>query len=53
MKDQEAWIQQLPGDEFLAALPEDTPEDARMKVQVRKNCTGCHSRKLPAAAPLR
>src|SRR6201999_1319648 len=41
--DQETWIRQLPGDEFLAALPGDTPEDFRMKTQVRKNCTGCHS----------
>ncbi len=41
--DREAWIKQLPGDEFLAALPGDAPEDFRMKTQVRKNCTGCHS----------
>ena len=45
--DQEAWIRQLPGDEFLAALPGDTPEDFRMKTQVRKNCTGCHSASYP------
>jgi streptogramin lyase len=45
--DQEAWIKQLPGDEFLAALPGDTPEDFRMKTQVRKNCTGCHSASYP------
>ena len=37
MTNQEDWIRQLPGDEFLAALPGDTAEDARMKVQVRKN----------------
>ncbi len=43
MKNQEDWIRQLPGDEFLAALPGDTPEEYRMKTQVRKNCTGCHS----------
>ena len=43
MKNQEDWIRQLPGDEFLAALPGETPEDYRMKTQVRKNCTGCHS----------
>ena len=47
MSNQEDWIRQLPGDEFLAALPGDTPEDARMKVQVRKNCTGCHSASYP------
>jgi streptogramin lyase len=45
--DREAWIRQLPGDEFLAALPGDTPEDFRMKTQVRKNCTGCHSASYP------
>jgi streptogramin lyase len=47
MKTQEDWVRQLPGDEFLAALPEDTAEDARMKVQVRKNCTGCHTASYP------
>lgn len=41
------FVRQLPGDEVLAALPGDTPEDARMKVQVRKNCTGCHSASYP------
>ena len=44
---QEAWIKQLPGDEFLAALPGNSPEDFRMKTQVRKNCTGCHSASYP------
>jgi len=47
MKNQEDWIRQLPGDEFLAALPGDTPEGYRMKTQVRKNCTGCHSASYP------
>lgn len=47
MKNREDWIRQLPGDEFLAALPGDTPEDYRMKTQVRKNCTGCHSASYP------
>jgi streptogramin lyase len=47
MTNKEDWVRQLPGDEFLAALPGDTPEDARMKVQVRKNCTGCHSASYP------
>jgi len=44
---QEDWVRQLPGDEFLAALPGDTPDDFRMKTQVRKNCTGCHSASYP------
>ena len=47
LTNQEDWIRQLPGDEFLAALPGDTPEDFRMKTQVRKNCTGCHSASYP------
>jgi streptogramin lyase len=47
MKSQEDWIRQLPGDELLAALPGDTPEDYRMKTQVRKNCTGCHTASYP------
>jgi streptogramin lyase len=47
MTNQEDWIRQLPGDEFLAALPGETAEDARMKTQVRKNCTGCHSASYP------
>ncbi len=34
---------QLPGDEMLAALPEATPEDARMKNIFRANCGGCHT----------
>ena len=37
------FVRQLPGDVLLAALPGDSPEDFRMKTQVRKNCTGCHS----------
>ncbi len=41
------FVRQLPGDEMLAALPGHTPEDARMKVLVRKNCTGCHSASFP------
>jgi hypothetical protein len=44
MKD---WVRQLPGDELLAALPGDTPDDARMKTLVRKNCTGCHIASYP------
>jgi streptogramin lyase len=41
------FVRQLPGHELLAGLPADTPEDARMKVLVRKNCTGCHSASYP------
>ena len=45
-KDQD-WVRQLPGDELLAALPGETPDDARMKNLVRKNCTGCHTPSFP------
>lgn len=33
---------QLSGTEWLASLPEDTPEDRRRKAMFRHNCTGCH-----------
>jgi hypothetical protein len=32
---------------MLASLPGDTPDDFRMKTQVRKNCTGCHTASYP------
>ena len=38
---------QLPGDELLAALPESTPDDQRMKTMISKTCTGCHSASFP------
>lgn len=47
MKPMADYIRQLPGDELLAALPAATVEDARMKDQLRKNCTGCHSFSYP------
>ena len=37
------FVKQLPGDVLLAALPQTTPDDARMHRIVRNNCTGCHS----------
>lgn len=43
MNDLERQIRQLPGDLLIAALPEDTPDDLRMKRLVRNNCTGCHT----------
>ena len=39
MKDFE---RQLTGDQILASLPEETPEDRRMKRVFRNNCTSCH-----------
>jgi streptogramin lyase len=41
------FVKQLPGDEFLAALPEATADDARMKTFIRKTCTGCHTAAYP------
>ncbi len=41
------FVRQLPGDEILAALPDEAPDDARMKTLVRKNCTGCHTPSYP------
>jgi hypothetical protein len=43
MNDLEQQIRQLPGDLLIAALPEDTADDLRMKRLVRNNCTGCHT----------
>ena len=39
MKD---FARQLTGDQLLSSLPEDTPEDRRMKRVFRNNCTSCH-----------
>jgi len=39
MKD---YARHLTGDQLLAALPEDTPDDRRLKRVFRNNCTGCH-----------
>jgi streptogramin lyase len=43
MTDIERRIRQLPGDLVLAGLPEETPDDLRMKRIVRNNCTACHT----------
>ena len=47
LKPAEDFFAQLPGDVMLASLPGDTPDDFRMKTQVRKNCTGCHTASYP------
>src|SRR5215208_896073 len=39
MTDLERQVRQLPGDLMLAGLPEETPDDLRMKRLVRNNCT--------------
>ena len=43
MRSIENFEAQLPGDRWVAALPEDTPEDRRMKTVFRSMCGGCHS----------
>ncbi len=37
------FARQLPGNELLAAMPQDTPEDAAMHRILRSQCTSCHS----------
>ncbi len=37
------YVRQLPGDVIIAALPEETEHDKKMKRLVRNNCTGCHT----------
>jgi virginiamycin B lyase len=37
------FVRQLPGDLMLAALPEDSDHDKKMKRIVRTVCTGCHT----------
>jgi streptogramin lyase len=38
---------QLPGDLVIASLPDETPDDARLKNLVHNNCTGCHTPNYP------
>ncbi len=38
---------QLPGDLVIASLPDETPDDARLKSIVHNNCTGCHTPNYP------
>ena len=43
LKPTKDFLRQLPGNLMLAALPEETEHDKRMKRIVRNNCTGCHT----------
>jgi len=43
MTDFERQVRQLPGEMFMAALPEDSEDDARIKRVFRNLCTGCHT----------
>ena len=38
---------QLSGTEWAASLPEDTPDDRRMKTVFINNCSGCHQVSFP------
>jgi streptogramin lyase len=43
MTDFDRQWRQLPGDAMMAALPEESDADRKLKRVVRNNCTGCHS----------
>jgi streptogramin lyase len=45
--DAEARYRQLPGELMVAALPEETPDDARIKKVFTNQCTGCHTPGYP------
>jgi streptogramin lyase/mono/diheme cytochrome c family protein len=45
--DAEARIKQLPSELLVAALPEDTADDARIKKVFTNQCTGCHTPGYP------
>ena len=42
LKPMKEFVQQLSGDQLLASLPADTPNDRRIKRVFRNSCTGCH-----------
>ncbi len=43
LKPMKDFVRQLPGDILLAAMPSETPDDARMHRVLRSVCTGCHT----------
>ena len=45
--DQEKMIRQLPSELLVAALPEETADDARIKKVFTNQCTGCHAPGYP------
>ena len=47
LADPEQAFRQLPGNLMLAALPDSTEDDRRMKRLVRNDCTGCHTASYP------
>ncbi len=42
LKPMKDFARQLTGDQLLASLPEDTPDDKRLKRVFRNSCTSCH-----------
>jgi streptogramin lyase len=42
MKPMKDYVRQLTGDQLLSSLPDDTPDDRRLKRVFRNNCTSCH-----------
>ena len=47
MTDKERQIRQLPAELLVAALPDETEDDARIKKVFTNQCTGCHSPGYP------
>src|SRR5260370_1160974 len=45
--DPEQQVRQLPSELLVAALPEDTEDDARIKKVFTNQCTGCHTPGYP------
>jgi len=43
LKPMKDYVRQLPGDVLIGALPDKTPEDARLKRIVHSACTSCHT----------
>ena len=42
LKEAEAIVKQMTGQEYVTSLPEDTPEHRKMKDVFYNTCTGCH-----------
>ena len=47
ISDPEQRVRQLPAELLVAALPEDTEDDARIKKVFTNQCTGCHTPGYP------
>ena len=49
--DPEERVRQLPSELLVAALPEDTADDARIKKVFTNQCTGCHTPAIGSLPP--